>query len=542
MARAPKAVPATKAAAEQTRPRWWTRLSLPGVETYSNSLRTVVINLALLVVLAMALPLVAAQFARDQILIQSISIPGGLQATGLTPDVAANRLWDGIQQIDVEANSEKSSVNVLPEGKKVTFAIPDAGISVDSLVFYARQFFNLHETVVSGEFRCSDAACTPAGVSLRLRIYGAELKVIELPPMRSDTEAQYWRKAAAEVMAVLDPFTALAAEASAHPTNAATIARRLILTNHPDAEWAHNILGNIRRNAGDGEGAAAEYKAAVAIDDRFIIGWANLARVTSELATLKGDPTLHDEALTYADRVTELDSEGPKEPELRGDLAWERGEMDAARDFYLEAFRRDPLNESYQNKVAIMLYGANRFDESADMARAALEVNPGNETSLVVLAKYYRDRNDTENLNRIYRDAAEFQPENAAAQAEHAGVLMEQHDFAGALARIDQALLIDAKNLAYQLERAAALSRLERYQDALAQLDLAEALSPNNPEIVYRRGNNLTGLARYAEATVVYQQYLAMAPQGEHAFMAEAFIRVVEEEAAAAAKAEAAPD
>jgi tetratricopeptide (TPR) repeat protein len=525
VARAPKAVPAAKA--EAPKPRWWTRLSLPAVETHSNSLRTVVINLALLLVLAMALPLVAAQFARDQILIQTIAVPGGLQATGLTPEVAANRLWDGIQQIEVEANSEKSSVNVLPEGKKVTFAIPDAGISVDSLVFYVRQFFNLHETVVSGEFRCGDAACTPAQVSLRLRIYGAELKVIELPPMRSDTEAQYWRKAGAQVMAVLDPFTALAAEATAHPTNAATIARRLILTDHPDAKWAHNILGNIRRDSGDLEGAVAEYKAALALDDDFIIGWANLARVTGELKR-------HDEALTYADRVLALDSKGPKEPELRGDLAKAREELDAARDFYLEASRRDPLNSSYLNKAAIMLYGVDRFDEAAELARTALEVNPSDPTPLAVLGGYYAQTADFDNLERVYRDAAEFSTEDAEIQATHANFLMIKKDFAGALQRIDQALLIDEKNLAYRTERAEALNRLGRYEDALAELAIIAERDPDNTEIVFRRGNNLTALGRHTEANEAYRQYLAMAPEGEHAIMANAFLGTVEAVAAEA--------
>lgn len=99
--------------------RWWQRLpSLPGVETTSSSLRTVIINIALLLVLAMVIPLTVTQFSRDQILVQPLSVPGALEATGLTPAVAANRLWDGLEQIKQEGGSAKSSVNVIPEGQK----------------------------------------------------------------------------------------------------------------------------------------------------------------------------------------------------------------------------------------------------------------------------------------------------------------------------------------------------------------------------------------------------------------------------------------
>lgn len=507
------------------RPNW---LTLPFFEAASTSLRTVLINAALLVLMILIIPLIGAQFARDQVLLQPISIPSALLATGLTPEVAANRLWDGLQQIEGDAGTAKTSVNVIPEGQKVTFSIPDAGVSVDSLVYYARQFFNLHEVVVNGEFRCADKECTPAGVTLRLRVYGKELKVIELPPMRRDTEAQYWRKAATEVMAVLDPFTALAADATAHPNNAAAIATRLIVSHHKDAKWAHNILGNIRHNAGQPADAMAEYQAALDLDPNFVQALGNMAGINAEQGN-------YAEATKWMDRLAAVDSTGPLERELRGDVARVQGKLDDAKAFYQTAFERDPLNSRYQSKAALMLMNAGRTDEGIALAKEALQINPADTVPLSILAAYYMGKGDSgyADAERLYRDAADFAPEDAEIQATDAGILLLTHDYTTALQRIDQALLNDDGNVGYRIVRADALGLLGRHQDALIDLDLAYQRDPSNPNVSYKRGDNLASLKRYDEAVAAYKLYLTLAPEGGYAGIVPLLIAQVEKQRAA---------
>jgi tetratricopeptide (TPR) repeat protein len=505
----------------EERESWWRRLlDLTGLEDTSNSLRTLIVNVVLLLILVMVIPLLAAQFSRDQILIQPISVPEALVATGLTPDVAANRLWDGLEAIKDQANSAKQSVNVIPEGQKVTFSVPDAGISLDSFIYYVRQFFNLHETVVNGEFRCADAACTPATITLRLRVYGKALKVIDLPPMRRDTETEYWLKASAEVMAILDPFTALSAEAQAHPTNAAAIARQLIVSHHPDAKWAHNILRNLRRKAGDAASATVEYQAALALDPNFPQALANMAGVNGEAGN-------YAEAVKYLDRLKAADPTGPLSAEIEGDLARVQNQPDAARDHYLEAFRRDPLRARYQTKAALMFFNLGRTDEALALAKDALSINPSDNDALSILSAYYASLGDFDTTERLYRDAAEYSPEDAAIQAFDADLLMIRKDYPAALARYDQAVLIEDGNAAFRLKRADALSALGRHQDALHELDLAATLDPANYEVDYKRGFILQLLQRNDEAVAAYQRYLANVSDGTEALMAKAAIGVL---------------
>ena len=65
-------------------------------------------------------------------------------------------------------------------------------------------------------------------------------------------------------------------KAVADPLRATILARRLIRSHHPDAHWAHNLIGNIRVNADDLPGAVAEYRAALVIRSDFGIARSNL--------------------------------------------------------------------------------------------------------------------------------------------------------------------------------------------------------------------------------------------------------------------------
>ena len=503
--------------------------SLPTVETTSNSLRAVVVNLVLLAVIVLAAPLIASQAARDQILLEPISVPDGLKVTGLTPEVAANRLNDGLLQIIREAGSGKSSINAIPEGQATTFDIPESGISVDALVSYARMFFNLHETVIGGEFRCGDAACTPALVSLRLRIHGADTEVVELPPMRRSTEAEYWRDAALQVMSTLDPFTALAAEVELHPSNAATIARRLIAAEHEDTKWAQNLLGNIRRNEGAPDDAIAAYQAALAIDRSFVPSLINMASVLSDAGQFE-------EAEEYLARLAAIDGDNPLEAEVRGDIARARGDVDGAKDWYIEASERDPLDARYKTKAGFMLLTEKRTEEALELGHEAFALNPSDIMPLGLLGGYYSSEGDFVALEKLYRDAAEFTPENDDVQAMHANLLMINKDYAGALERIDQALLVNEGMVKYRLLRADALALLGRHEDALIDIELARLREPSNPDVYYALAKSLDALRREAESTAAYRQVVLLDPEGVNAIVAQAFIN--ETEAAAAAQPE----
>lgn len=131
-------------------------------------------------------------------------------------------------------------------------------------------------------------------------------------------------------------------------------------------------------------------------------------------------------------------------------------------------------------------------------------------------------------LEKLYRDAAEFSPENDMFQALHADLLMINKDYSGALDRIDQALLVDEGNIKYRLSRADALAALGRHEDALLDLELATQRDPSNADVIYARAKSLGALNRNDESLAAYRQYLVLEPDGPLAEVAKAIIRVQE--------------
>ncbi len=99
-------------------------------------------------------------------------------------------------------------------------------------------------------------------------------------------------------------------------------------------------------------------------------------------------------------------------------------------------------------------------------------------------------------------------------------------DYAGAVERIDQALLVDEGNIKYRLSRADALAALGRHEDALLDLDLATQRDPGNAEVIYARAKSLAALNRNDEALAAYRQYLVLQPDGPQAEVAKAIIRL----------------
>lgn len=157
-----KAVKPTPAGAEgdPPAPKPW---HLPSLAALAADTRTELINVAVLVLLVLIVPVVAVQFLQDKVIIQPSPVPDARTQPGLTPDVAGNRLRDGLNEQAAVAATSKQAITVLPASQRVDFAVPDTGISIGALVYHARHFFHAYPTLISSEFRCADAACIPQG-------------------------------------------------------------------------------------------------------------------------------------------------------------------------------------------------------------------------------------------------------------------------------------------------------------------------------------------------------------------------------------------
>jgi len=245
-------------------------ISLPTVEATSNTVRSLLINFSFFVAFFLLLPALATQLWKNQVVIEPISVPAALVQMGITPDVAANRVWDGLKDLEADADTAKRTFVAVPQGRALDFSIPQSGLSLEAVLSQLREFLNLFETRISGEFTCATPACAPEQMRLRLRVVRGTATTIDLPEIGTMPSRDYFRAAAENIFSELDPFVSIAALSRTEPDRAVVLARQMVRRRDPAAQWAYNLIGEIEMGRGNHAEALAAFDAATALDGKLV--------------------------------------------------------------------------------------------------------------------------------------------------------------------------------------------------------------------------------------------------------------------------------
>lgn len=522
MPRRPVAAPAVAETAPATKRKPRLRVSLPSLESGSTRLRKVILNIAFVLAILIFIPILASQFLRSPVLIEPIAVPEALAARGMTSEVVASRLWDGLRDANALARTSKASVAAIPNSQRVQFSVPEVGLSMDSIVRQTRQFFNIYETRIAGEFVCADAGCAPEGMVLRLRILRGTSEVIDLPAVGDQDLRHYFRSAAIQILSVLDPFVAVSAISETEPVRATALARRLIRQHHPDSKWAHNLIGNLRSTAEDFRPALAEYRAALALDPDFTIAQANAARVLRQL----GDPVA---SRAEYDRILARLPQSPEVQEGYAELAIGAGDIDAAIEYFKAAAALDPTSPHYFARIGEVEMARGNIDAAKDWFTQSLAIDPAYPLAVSPMFTLLAGGFDLAGGEALLRRAADFEPDSAQVQALHGAALTFLDRPAEALAAFDRALAItpDDPELLYQ--SANMLQNLERQAEAVVRLNRAIALDPYNPAPRFSRGTSLAITGHNAEARADFERVLELDTSGtQYGSMATSFIDILD--------------
>jgi tetratricopeptide (TPR) repeat protein len=434
---------------------WKEAITLPKLESLTTTLRTMVINIGFIAVFLLMLPSIASQFSRSQVVIEPIVVPAAIAKQGLKPDVVANRLWDGLSAFAAEASVARQSVVTIPNSQIVQFSLPTAGFSIDSLFAQVRQFLGVYETRISGELICSTPDCAREGLRLRLRVTRGSARFIDLPPLGEQSEHDYFREAAAGVFTILDPFVAIAAMADKEPVRAAVLARQMVRNNHPDAKWAHNLIGDIAFSNGEIDEAADEFRAALAIDPQFSAAEANLGFALLARGDAAG-------ARAAFDAVEARDSMNVESAKGFAALALDENDLKAAVGFFAAAAQRDPLEPDHLVQAGSYSFEAGDAVGAEKYLRDALAIDPGDPDALRLLADHYLATGRRDAAEKLYRDWADYDPDSAPARYALGNVRLAADDFAGAVGYFDEAIALGDTSLATETARAAAAEGLAR--------------------------------------------------------------------------------
>ena len=494
---------------------------MPKVASVTSDIRTLIFNVFVLLLVGLLAPVVISQFWRNEVVIEPIAVPGQLQTMGLTPEVAAARLVDALREVDRAGGSLIDAIDVVASTDRVDFSIPDSGLSIDSLVYYVRRFLNIEETRIGGEFRCADADCSLAGVSLRLRVFSGEAHVLQIPAMQRASEDQYFYDAALRVMEAFRPIVALAAIIDDQPVKAEVMARRIIRSNPADAHWAHNLLGLIKVNAGQNQVAAEEFSAALTLAPGFVPAKANLANVL----LLEGQV---DEARRLFEEVQRAEPNNVRAAEGLADLAGREGNRVRAVELYRRATELDPTSTRYLIKAAMTQLAAGEQPGAMLLLEEALQIDPSDPGALAQLGLLHFTAGDYAAAVPFYRNAADYSPADADLQFQAGRSMLMAGDLEPAVQRLEIAVGLAPANIDYKLELAYGLGRLERHEDAHAVLADAAWLAPQDSAVIYQQAINFHNLGRDAEAIAAYRQVIDLDPDSTDAIIARRFIELAE--------------
>ena len=514
--RAPK-----PAASVEVAPRPSRRLSLPTIESGSTRLRKLILNLAFVLAILIFLPILLSQFLRNPVLIEPIAVPEALVTRGLTPEVVASRLWDGLRDANALARTSKESVAAIPNSQQVQFSVPEVGLSMDSIVRQTRQFFNLHQTRISGEFTCADAACTPEGMVLRLRVLRGTSEVIDLPAVGDADLRTYFTQAAIQVLQVLDPFVAIAAISTSEPVRAVALARRLIRQHHPDSKWAYMLIGNIRSEQGDDRTAWPAYQAAVALDPEFSVARANLAGALRRL----GDPAA---ARKIYDELAAEQPNSAKPYEGYAELAAGAGDLDNAIALFEKAAALDSQSAHYYSRIGMIERERGNVEKARGWFERALMVDPAYVLATTAMFEDYLTRGDLAGALPMLRAASEHAPNDAIAHASYAFGLMLTDQPGAALEALDRALAVTPDDSQLLFEAGKLLLALDRIPEALLRLDRAIALDAYNPAPLMSRGTALAVSGHNDAARADFERIIEVDRSGLYAPQAESFLDILD--------------
>lgn len=504
----------TKASA--TPRRWW-RVPYEKIEAWLVSIRSLTLNIAFLLAFVTIVPLVVVEMFRDRVTIEPIAVPPALAEAGYTSDVVANRLWDAIQQVYDEARSAKERVSVLPSSRRVEFAIPDSGISFESLIYHVRHFFNAYETRIGGEVVCAIEPCSREALTLRLRLLRAGMDIIELPEMGSLTEEEYFTRAAAQVLRHIDPFVAANWQYDRDPDHALADLRRLVRGKHKDAKWALNLIGNIMGDRKQYADAVASYEAALALDGNYIIALGNLARVTSDMGN-------HAEAIGIARRALAIDPQYAAAHMVIGQAEAARGQVDAAAAAYRMAAAANPDSPWPYWRLGYLFSQAGNGEEAKKAYRMAIDIDPDFTDAYAGLALQAMLEDDKPGLLAIYREIARLKPGDANAIADVASALVMNKEHVEAIATYRKAIALQPANGKWLNDMGQLLRDQGELADAAEILSRAIAADPGLFVARFNLGDTYLRQGRKKEAAAEFRAFLELDPDSIYAPLARAWL------------------
>jgi tetratricopeptide (TPR) repeat protein len=264
--------------------------------------------------------------------------------------------------------------------------------------------------------------------------------------------------------------------------------------------------------------ASLEFRNAVQIDDRLAQAHWGLARAYEGM--LGENPQLVGQVITELRRVVELDQNNLDARVSLGTYyvaAYQQSKDEKDRGEFLkeserlakEVLDKDPNHIEAHILRGAVLFASGKREEALGEFTRAVELNPQRIESLMSLALYHRQMNDTAKAEEVYKRALSINDRSALAHLEYAKFFVSQNRTDMAEVEFRRAVEVEPTNRDARRTLASfylvnkQLDRAEESYKALAELDR------DRPEGRAVLADFYASIGRYDEAANIYQEIVS---------------------------------
>lgn len=484
------------------RPSMVTRFARFVARNYNNFFTKIPWAIAIIVILAV---LIQGLF-EHVIVIQAISVPPALAATGYTPEVAGNRLRDAIADFTKSANSHMKAPDVALQGDLPNIVVPAVGISLDAVLAALRTLFrSTRSRTVTGEF-------TIVGnqLWLHLRLDGQTL-FVNAKDGQPDNPDALLKAAAQSVVQEIQPYYVPASMSNSDPSRALVLIDSIISRykdtdpRNPNLIWAYNLKGVILTHRkdltdkNDYSEAKQALNTALQLDTRLAAAYVNMGNILKKEGDREG-------ALADYHKAIKIDPEYALAHYVLARYLEELKRFNDAIDEYRKAIKYDFDNATYHFNLAYQLAHAGAVEvvtqESIDEYRQAIRIKPAYSLAHNNLGHELQMKGQFSEAITEYEEAIKDDPNDS----------MPQSNLANLIDKFTEIVGTDPKNTTAHIILGDAFQFSKKYQQAVAEYRAAIKVDPNNVSAQNGLGITFGALGMTKDATAEFQSVLKIDP------------------------------
>jgi len=234
-------------------------------------------------------------------------------------------------------------------------------------------------------------------------------------------------------------------------------------------------------------------------------------------ALAQGEP---EQALTYLDRVIQLQPDNSAALAQRGNLQWDLGQSEAALEDFTVAMQIDPTNPVLPFERGTLRYYLGDLQGAIADYTTALTLDPAHGGAYTNRGSARAERGDETGAIEDYTAAIEYLQDPAKRASAHLNRCLSHSnldDHTAALEDCTQAINLQPNNSKAYENRGLVKRRLGDLQGALQDFTIAAQISPDSAEPYYNRGLTRQELGDIAGALEDFNQTLRLNP--DHPFV-----------------------